>query len=243
MLTITRTKLESEKGGLFEGADRIAAAYTCFAALASTVSSDNKLSAVAAKMVDCLKELLPSPGDAVATGKGVVSEYASYLDALVGFYQLPVVLNDFREHGRQTFVIDAARRLTDGPYYGTIESLDGNQLTVKFDEEDFVQLGTVSETEIEKLCEQNGIPVQPDSEFCHDYFEKDDHLAMEGPMSQSVTLTYFEAPPGESSDGSIGTYPISPEQLGQVITKDPSTLFKFTVHNGLITAIDAVYIA
>lgn len=106
VLTITRTRLESGKGPLVEGAERIAAACTCFAALASAVSSGDKVSAVAAKMVGCLKELLPKPGDAVATGKGLVSEYASCLDAIVGFYQLPVVLNDFREHGRQTFVID-----------------------------------------------------------------------------------------------------------------------------------------
>jgi hypothetical protein len=240
VLRVTRTKLESEKGPLVEGAERIAAAYTCFAALASAVSSGSKVTAVAAKMAGCLKELLPKPGDAVATGKGLVSEYASYLDAIVGFYQLPAVLNDFREHGRQTFVIDAARRLTDGPYYGTIESVvNGSQLTVKFDHHDFVQAQTPGGNE--RLCKQNGIPVPPAGVFCHEYFEKDEHLTMEGPISPSVTLTYFQAPPGEPGDGSVGTYPMNMEQLAQVVTKDPGTLFKFTVHDGLITSIDAVY--
>jgi hypothetical protein len=113
----------------------------------------------------------------------------------------------------------AARHLADGKYYGIIKRLDADRLEVNFEQFSIV-------------------PSQVD-----DQRAQDDHVAWEGTMTQQVGITYFESPPGEPSNGQIGTYPATLTQLSQIVAKDPGALFKFTVRSGLIQDIDGVYMA
>jgi hypothetical protein len=108
VLKIVQTDLKAEKGPALEGAEHLTQVYLCAVRLAPVVLSDTT-SDLAGKLADCLKELISAPGDAVPAG-GIVSEGLKYIDSLIGFMQLPEVLNDFREHGRQTFIIDAVRQ-------------------------------------------------------------------------------------------------------------------------------------
>ena len=107
-LRIVSTELKAKKGTAFETADMLASVYSCFSDLSSIAVTDS-IGDLAAKVTACLKELMPSPKDVIPSGAAGVSEYGKYLSSLISFIQLPSVLNDFREHGRQVFTIDAAK--------------------------------------------------------------------------------------------------------------------------------------
>jgi hypothetical protein len=246
VLKIVQTKLKAEKGPAFEGADNLASTYACFADLGS-ISLTDSVSDLAKKMVGCLKELLPKPGDAIAAGGGTVSEWLNYLDAVVGYIQLPGVLNDFREHGRQTFIIDAVRKsapLADGTYYGYVDSLDTGSLTLRFDKVDFY-LGAFDNSDlgkIEQMCQDNGIQVPPSGELCHAYYLKDDHVTESATLSQSATMTYWTTP-GEMAGPTGQTYQMSLAQLAQLVSSPAhGGLFQFTVAGGQIVAVNGIYL-
>jgi hypothetical protein len=244
VLKIVQTKLKAEKGSAFEGGDHLAAAYSCMADLES-VSLTDSVSGLAGKMTDCLKELLPKPGDAVAVAGGVVSEYLGYLNALAGYIQLPEVLNDFREHGRQVFIVDAVKKpapasLADGTYYGFVDSLDTATREITFDKTEFYQDPTPQDGEATRLCEKNGVPVQPEEELCHDYYLKDDHVTESAAISPSAAISSYQEPGGPASPGA--SYQLSLAQLGQLVTASGNAmLLKFTVADGQVTAISGVW--
>ena len=99
------TELKVEKGPAFETADAFSSAYGCLSGLSSSVQSAS-LTKLAAQVKDCLKEIFPS----------ATTDATDYLKALIGFIQLPAVLNDFREHGRQVYAITAMQAPPDGTY-------------------------------------------------------------------------------------------------------------------------------
>jgi hypothetical protein len=134
-LRVVSNELKAEKGLVFETADHLATAYICFADLSKIVDSDS-ISDLAHKVVACAKELVPDPDRPITSGGIAVSEYAKYLDSLHAFAQLPAVLNDFREHGRQVFAIEASRAAPEqfqpfGLSLGNFTwSAQGNQITI-----------------------------------------------------------------------------------------------------------------
>jgi len=134
-LRVVSNEPKAEKGLVFETADHLATAYICFADLSKIVDSDS-ISDLAHKVVACTKELVPDPDRPITSGGIVVSEYAKYLGSLHAFAQLPAVLNDFREHGRQVFAIEASLAAPEqfqpfGLSLGNFTwSAQGNQITI-----------------------------------------------------------------------------------------------------------------
>lgn len=226
VLKIVQTKLKAEKGPALEGTDNLASAYVCFADL-SSVSLSDSIRDLAGKVTGCLKELVGKPGDAVAAG-GITTEYLSYLDAVLGFIKLPAVLNDFREHGRQTFIIDAVQKL-DQTYTGFIRQLNPQAGTLSFD-----QVLWFTGASAQQVCAE--WHVTPEAEWCNDYYIQDLTEVRTLPVSGSVTVS-AEDPPGP-----VNT-PVSLSRLAQLVRQPGGSgqLYQFTVTGGQITDITAIF--
>ena len=229
VLKITQTKLKAEKGSAVEGADNLASAYSCFADLGS-ISLQDSARDLAGKVTGCLKELFGKPGDSAISAGGITSEYLSYLNAVLGFIKLPAVLNDFREHGRQTFLIDAARK-SDLTYTGFIKQLAPQAGTLSFD-----QTLYFTGSSAYQVCVEWHVPIH-DGEECHDYYLQDLKEVRTLPLSASVTV--------EAQDplGSVSNKPVTLSRLAQFMGQPGATdeLFQFTVTDGQVTDITAIY--
>lgn len=229
VLKITQTRLKAEKGPAVEGADNLASAYICFADL-SSISLQDSAKDLTGKVTGCLKELFGKPGDGAISAGSITSEYLSYLDAVVSFIKLPAVLDDFREHGRQTFLIDAARK-SSLTYTGFIKQFTPQAGTLSFD-----QALYFTGPSAYQVCVEWHVPIH-DGEECHDYYLQDLKEVRTLPLSASVTVEAQDPP------GSVSNKPVTLSRLAQLMEQPgvSDQLFQFTVIGGQVTDISAIY--
>jgi hypothetical protein len=131
--------------------------------------------------------------------------------------------------------------LADGTYYGYLRSFDTHFRALRFARVEFAD----SPDKAQQLCEQNGVPVPPEGELCHDYYLKDDKVVADSTASKSVRITDwhkfndYTSPPVQGNP-----YQFSLKQFAQTVgsISGRTELFQFTVHGGQIVAINGIYL-
>jgi hypothetical protein len=216
------TELKVEKGQAFETAEAFTSAYSCLAGLSASVESAS-LTKLADQIRDCLKDIFP----------GATSDATDYLKALIGFIQLPAVLNDFREHGRQVYTITAVRAPADGTYEGLLRKVDPQTGSVEFEQVEML-VGAAARP----ACHAHHIP---DSAPCA-FFIEDLHVASTGVLAANAQIKSQLSPDGVSI--SAAGYPLTPAQLvplTQPTAIYSDTPFRIIVQHGQIISMLGLY--
>ena len=135
----------------------------------------------------------------------------------------------------------AAPPLADGTYYGYSRSFDIHSRALRFARVEFAN----NPHKAQQLCEQNGVPVPPEGELCHDYYLKDDKVVIDSTASKSVRITDwhkfndYTSPPAQGNP-----YQFSLSKFAQTVgtTSGRTELFQFIVKGGGIVAINGIYL-
>jgi hypothetical protein len=131
--------------------------------------------------------------------------------------------------------------LADGMYYGYARSFDAHSRALRFDRVEYADDASTAE----QLCQQNGVPVPPEGELCHDYYLKDDKTVVDATAAKSVRIAdwhKFGDYTGRPMPGD--PYGFSLKQFAQTVTDGfgGTELFQFTVKAGQIVAINGTYL-
>jgi hypothetical protein len=213
-------ELKVEKGPAFDTAEAITSVYGCLAGLESSLQTAS-VTKLAGQIKDCLKELF----------SGSTTDATGYLKAVLGFIQLPAVLNEFREHGRQLYTITAIEVPKDGTYGGLLQNVDPNTGIVQFE-----QAEMLTGAAARPYCTAEGVPA---GEPCEFYIR---HLNIE---STAVLAPDAQITSELSPDGGVGTgFPVSVAQLPALI--QPAGLyhgivFTIVIQHGQITSMRGLF--
>lgn len=216
------TELKVEKGPAFETADAFSSAYGCLSGLSSSVQSAS-LTKLADQVKDCLKEIFPS----------ATTDATDYLKALIGFIQLPAVLNDFREHGRQVYAITAMQAPPDGTYEGLLHQVDPQTGVVEFE-----QVNMLVGAAARPACRAHGIP---DFAPCEFYID-DLHVASTAVLAANADIKSQLSPDGIGV--SFAGYPVTLAQLVPLIHPEGAysgTPFRIVVQDGKIASMFGLF--
>jgi len=216
------TELKVEKGPAFETADAFSSAYGCLSGLSSSVQSAS-LTKLAAQVNDCLKKIFPS----------ATTDATDYLKALIGFIQLPAVLNDFREHGRQVYAITAMQAPPDGTYEGLLHQVDPQTGVVEFE-----QVNMLVGAAARPACRAHGIP---DFAPCEFYID-DLNVASTAVLAANADIKSQLSPDGVGI--SFAGYPVTPAQLVPLIQPEGAysgTPFRIVVQDGEIVSMFGLF--
>ena len=216
------TELKVEKGQAFETAEAFTSAYSCLSDLASSVESASTTKLVG-QIRDCVKDLFP----------GATSDATDYLKALIGFIQLPAVLNDFREHGRQIYTITAVQAPADGTYEGLLRKVNPQDGTVEFE-----QVKMLVGAAARPACHAHHIP---DSAPCA-FFIDDLHVPGTAVLAADAEIKSQLSPDGIGI--SAAGYSLTPAQLVPLIQPKAiysDTPFRIIVQHGQIISMLGLY--
>ena len=216
------TELKVEKGPAFETADAFTSAYSCLSGLSSSAQSAS-LTKLADQVRDCLKKIFP----------GATTDAIEYLKALIGFIQLPAVLNDFREHGRQVYTITATQALADGTYEGLLNQVDPQTGIVKFE-----QVHMLTGAAARPACRAHNIP---DFAPCEFYID-DQHVASTAMLAANPDIKSQLSPDGVAI--SFTGYSLTPAQLTPLVQPKAvysDTPFRIIVQHGRIVSMLGLY--
>lgn len=128
---------------------------------------------------------------------------------------------------------------TDGVYYGRIVSYIPQGRVLQYARSEFA-FGPGGEAE--KLCRENGVPIPPSGELCHDYYLKDDNIVDTVPVSKSVQITDWHKYGKQVPLNAPTRYSL--KQFAKTVTTFPGKLdfFKLTIQGGQVVRINGIYL-